>query len=233
MLIVPMEIVDNIIDFIFPKICFISDVKLEKDNSNPFVHDREIKSLERINSFDLSELQKKINADYSFSLFTFRENDNFSKIIYQLKYGGMKRLGIYMGKILGQELHDYVNKLNITSFDVIMPIPLYKTKLRERGYNQSEYLCEGVNEIFHTKVINDIVHRKRNTKTQSKLNNQQRTQNVKDAFEIDDKAAEIFEKNIILIDDVVTTGSTLNEVIRILKDSHSGKILVCTLAMAR
>jgi ComF family protein len=228
-----MEIIDDIVDFIFPKICLISDVRLDEDNSNPYVNDHEIKSLERINSFDQSELEKKINADYSFSAFTFRENDNFSRIIYQIKYGGMKKLGFYMGRILGQELHNHINKFNIAPFDLIIPVPLYKTKLRERGYNQSDYLCQGINEIFHTKVIADIIHRKRNTKTQSKLNNQQRAQNVKGAFEINNRVSEIFEKNIILVDDVVTTGSTLNEVIKTLKDSNSGKILVCTLAMAR
>ncbi len=222
------------LDFIFPPASIITGQSLNEDNSNQYISDDEINLISRVSYSDLEDLRNKIIADHSFSLFAFREGDEFSKLIYGLKYGGMKRLGAWLGRLFGNELEKYSRENNLSEFDLIIPVPLFKTKLRERGYNQSDFICKGVNEIFRINFIPDLVKRIRHTSTQTKLSREERIRNMKDAFEINKKYEnEIIGKNIILIDDVVTTGSTMNEVIKILKENQCGEVLAGCLAMAR
>lgn len=229
-----VQLLHNIINFIYPKICIVSEIRLDESNSNPFINDYEIKSLAKVGTSDLRDLENKLLSDVSFSLFVFRENDNFSKIIYQLKYGGMKKLGVFLGKLLGTEVKKFIEEKNLSDFDYIIPVPLFKTKVRERGYNQSDYICQGVSDILNIEFINDFVIRNRHTKSQSKLDRYKRAENVKNAFEINSKYEKtIFDKEIILVDDVVTTGATLNEVVKVLRNGSCRKIMVCTLAMAK
>jgi ComF family protein len=229
-----MDLVRSLLDFIFPKTSIISDKRLDENNSNQYVGDSEINLLPKVTGADLDDLKNKLNADFVFSLFAFREGYEFSGIIYRLKYGGMKRLGIYLGELFGKELNKYINSKNISPFDSIIPVPLFKTKLRERGYNQSDYICIGINKIMGSIFIPQLVKRIRHTSTQTKLNREERILNMKNAFEINKKYKnEIIGKRIILVDDVVTTGSTMNEVIRILKENQCEEVLACCLAMAR
>lgn len=224
----------EIIDFILPKISLYSDIRIDGRNSNSYINDDEIFSIPKVTYEDLVELNEKLIADISFSHFLIKEGDEFSKIIYQLKYGGMKKLGICLGELIGHELQIIIQTNNIKEFDFILPVPLYKTKLRERGYNQSEYICKGIVKYLNSELIPDPVQRVRHTSTQTKLNREERISNMKDAFMINERYKEIiFGKRIIVVDDVVTTGSTLNEVIKVLKDNNCGVVMACTLAMAR
>lgn len=225
---------NEILDFIFPKISLISDERIDSENSNQYISDEEVLSLSKVTYEDLSELNVKLIADISFSYFSFREGDKFSKIIYQLKYGGMKKLGVYLGDLIGHQLQIIIETNNINEFDIIMPVPLFKTKLRERGFNQSEYICRGIERYLKSELIPDLVQRVRHTSTQTKLNKDERISNMKDAFIVNEKYyRNIPGKRIIVVDDVVTTGSTLNEVIKILKNNNCGEVMACTLAMAR
>ena len=225
---------NDLIDFIFPKTSLLSGERLDEGNSNSYIKDEEINLINRVSPEDLAEFREKVNSDIAFSYFTFREGDDFSKLIYQIKYGGMKRLGKYLGEITGKELKVQMGKDIHDEFDLIIPVPLFKTKLRERGYNQSDLICRGINEHLKLKFIPDLVKRIRHTFTQTKLNREERIDNMKDAFVLNTKYKdEIYGKKIIVVDDVVTTGSTMNEVIKILRANHSAEILAFTLAMAR
>lgn len=225
---------NDLIDFLFPKTSIISDERLDENNSNPYIKDEEILSLSKVTADDLDELKNKVTADLAFSIFAFREGDDFSKIIYQLKYGGMKRLGKFLGEITGRELILQFEKENLREFDLIIPVPLYKTKYRERGYNQSDLICNGINKYLELEFIPDLVKRVKYTSTQTKLNREQRIDNMKDAFELNKNYKDlIYGKSIIVVDDVVTTGSTMNEVIKVLKDNCCGKVMGCTVSMAR
>lgn len=224
----------EIIDFIFPRVSLISEKRIKNDNSNQYLNDEEISLIPKVTYEDLSELNEKLDADISFSYFSFREGDEFSKIIYQLKYGGMKNLGIFLGELIGHELQIIIETNNIKDFDYIFPVPLFKTKLRERGFNQSEYICKGIVQYLNSEMVFDLAERVRHTSTQTKLNRDERITNVKDAFVFNEKHKEsISGKRIIIVDDVVTTGSTLNEVVKVLKENNSGEVMACTVAMAR
>ena len=225
---------NDLIDFLFPKTSIISDERLDENNSNPYIKDEEILSLSKVTADDLEELRNKVTADLAFSIFAFREGDDFSKIIYQLKYGGMKRLGKFLGEIAGRELILQFEKENLREFDLLIPVPLYKAKYRERGYNQSDLICNGINKYLEFEFIPDLVERVKHTSTQTKLNREQRINNMKDAFDMNEKYKDyIYGKRIIVADDIVTTGSTMNEVIKVLKDNCCGEVMGCSVAMAR
>jgi ComF family protein len=224
---------NDIIDFIFPKICILSDIKLTPNNSNQYIDDKFLNSIQRVNINDLLELKLKLKSDYSYSLFRFQEDSDTQKLIHYLKFEGMKRLGYFLGKYFANELINKTEFKNADIFKIITPVPLHKIKFRERGYNQSDYICRGMNEVLNLKYIEDLIIRKKNTTTQTHLSIHERELNVKNAFikNLDHKN-EFRDSNIILIDDVITTGATLNEIIKVLRKSGVNKIMCLSLAMA-
>ncbi len=146
-----------------------------------------------------------------------------------------------IGKIFGRELGDVIKRTGI-NFDFVIPVPLHIAKYRERTYNQSEYICYGINEVTGIPVIENCLKRIRYTKSQTKLKFTERQKNVKDAFQVNKKyvvetpasggCPVLNGKNIILTDDLITTGSTIFECARILKSAGCGKLLICSAAMA-
>lgn len=109
--------------------------------------------------------------------------------------------------------------------DYIIPVPLHKKRYKERGYNQSYLLSKQIAKDINVSVNTNILFRIKNTPKQSKLNREKRLKNLDNAFMVKNKEA-LLNKNILLIDDVFTTGSTINECSRILKESGSKKVFV-------
>jgi competence protein ComFC len=112
---------------------------------------------------------------------------------------------------------------------VLVPIPLSKAKLRKRGYNQAEILAKELSKKLNFPVQN-LLMRTRETKTQVGLTNLQRKLNVKDAFKLINQKSSIINQNVLLVDDVATTGSTLLEAAKILKKAGAGRVFGLTLA---
>lgn len=223
---------DNIKDFFFPKICIISDKKLSRENSNDFIDDNLLSGLPGLTPDDLLEIRAKVKADYFNSYLPFRAESPAKVLIHYLKYRGFSKIGIFLGKYYGAEYARSFTKLK--QYDIICPVPLFKTKVRERGYNQSEFICSGLNSVIGISQINDLVIRTRHTKSQTHLKYFERMSNVKDAFRINDSfRGKITGKSILLVDDVVTTGATMNEVIKVLRNEDIKEISAFTIASAR
>ncbi|MBK8982925.1 MAG: ComF family protein [Ignavibacteria bacterium] len=225
---------ESILEFIYPPSCILSDEYISNENSNRYIKDDRFNLLFRISDKDKIDLKNKLMSEYSFSVFTFYERDDFSKIIYNIKYGGMRKLAVYMGEILGLEFMKTNDSNNFPEFDMIVPVPLHRSRQRERGFNQSKLISTGMSNITGIKVTEDLLIRVKNTSSQTRLNKLRRKLNIENAFEINSKyLTEINEKNIIILDDVITTGSTINEAVKILKQNGAGEIMCCSLAMAR
>jgi competence protein ComFC len=153
-------------------------------------------------------------------------DDYYQILIHRLKYNQK----IPLGRRLAQKLGETVSwDRNFSSCDVVIPVPLHRARKRERGFNQSEILAEGVSRVIDVPVSKDILKRKRNTKDQTHLNVQQRKENVEGAFAVihPDK---IIGKRVILVDDVMTTGVTLNECAKMLLQAGAKVIFAVTLA---
>ncbi len=144
--------------------------------------------------------------------------------IQQFKYNN----GRYLAEPLGNFLVEcYL--LNSMNCDVVIPVPLHEKRMAERGFNQAELLAKQLETKLHIPLANGILERVRYTQTQTSLTKTQRQENVKKAFKVLEKNF-VKGKTILLVDDVYTTGSTLNECARVLFLAGAEKVFCLTLA---
>jgi ComF family protein len=225
-------ILSDVVDFLYPRVCIVSENNLPEDNSNKYILDSTLANLERVSKNQLNELRGKVKSDFAFALYDFAQKSDFEKVIHHLKYSGMKDLGIFLGQHLAGYAGLEIQEQEI-NYDYIIPVPLHKTKVRERGYNQSEYLVKGLSENLKIPCLFDAISRRRYTKSQTKLTLLEREKNIRDAFALSvNYKDELKDKNLILLDDVITTGATVNECIKILREAGADKIFTLSLAMA-
>ncbi len=144
------------------------------------------------------------NIKYSTAFFFFRKGSKYRTLIHKLKYKGKDYLGIELGRMSGAEIKDSF----FSEIDIIIPVPLHPAKKRIRGYNQSEMISKGLSEIMDKPYKTDILLRNIFTETQTKKNLEERRKNVNTAFKLKNQQY-IEGKHVLLVDDVVTTGSTL------------------------
>lgn len=139
-----------------------------------------------------------------------------------------------MAPVLGKLLIKYLNSLN-PKFSilnsVVIPIPLHKSRERQRGFNQAKLMAEYVADYFNLPLVEDL-ERIKKTESQAKMKNkEERLKNISGCFKITNPNS-IKEKNVVLIDDVFTTGDTINEAIKILKENGAKKIIALVAAKA-
>ena len=149
------------------------------------------------------------------------------RLMHQLKYKGNKELGKQLGRLMGYELQK-TNRFNKPDF--LVPLPLFASKEKRRGYNQATVLCEGIAEVMNIEIARDVIVRTQHTETQTKKGRIERWQNMEGKFEMM-KPGKIQNKNILLVDDVITTGATLEACGHELLQASS-KLSIATLCYA-
>jgi ComF family protein len=162
-----------------------------------------------------------------FSVFDF--NETAQAIVHEFKYGGKKRLAFTMGQMCMRLIPESFFK----GMDIIVPVPLFIFRRLKRGYNQAEYFARGITSMKENNVslLPHALVRKRPTKNQTGLSRKNRQMNMQNAFIVPvRKVPLIRNKNIIIVDDVVTTGATTLECARALLSAGCGKVKVLSLA---
>jgi ComF family protein len=147
-------------------------------------------------------------------------------MVHLVKYQGMKRLGRFLGKMAGGTFPSVPSS---AGDGVMVPVPLHKVRLRERGFNQSEWIAKGIGESMGIPLSASVLSRKKQTKTQTQLSAPQREKNVRDAFTVTNSEA-VKDRAVFLVDDVITTGATLNACARCLKDAGAASVIGLALA---
>lgn len=158
----------------------------------------------------------------------FHPKNRVQKLLHKLKYKGVKELGVLMGKKYGLMLK---NAQPYDSIDYIIPVPLHPDKFKSRGYNQSEEFAKGLSLSMNIPQLNDQLFRKIASSTQTKKTKIERWENVKDIFEIKDSSL-LEGKHILLVDDVITTGSTLEACARVLLEVKGIELSVAAIGAA-
>ncbi len=159
--------------------------------------------------------------------FYFTKGSKIQHLIHQLKYKGNQQVGEFIGNLYGQKLKKSVfNKV-----DMIIPVPLHLKKIKKRGYNQSTCFAKGLSMALQKPVEEQAVIRKSFTETQTKKSRWNRWLNVSEAFEVIDKE-KLQEKNILLVDDVITTGATMEALVSKLSQSVHAQFYVASIAYA-
>lgn len=147
----------------------------------------------------------KLPLQAAYALYYFNKGGNVQRMMHHFKYDGMQRIGHVLGNIAGKQLA--TNPL-FASVDVIIPVPLHKKRLRERGYNQSACFAFGLAERMNAAVELDNLVRIVATETQTHKSRFARSENMKEVFAVA-RPLELEGKHVLLVDDVITTGSTL------------------------
>lgn len=138
------------------------------------------------------------------SFIYFDKESRYRNILHELKYKGQQQVGLEMGRFFGLELRETL----FAKADLIIPVPLHISKYRKRGYNQSTLIANGISEVLKIPVRTDLLLRRSNTKTQTHKSRFDRWINVQDTFHIQQTPV-LENKYVLLIDDVITTGATM------------------------
>lgn len=223
---------DGIVDLIFPPTCYacgqyepLKDLLLchPCNETLPWIENSAVAkaALEGKEHFpvDIEEIN---------SLLFFTKSSKTQKLIQEIKYHDQRKLAVFLGELLGRKLQ---LENAITNY-VLLPVPIHHKRLKERGYNQAYEIAKGIEAVTHIPIENDVLIRATFEGSQTAKNKYQRAQILNTAFTYNPLTQVDRKKHIILIDDVITTGSTVNSCTNQLKKAGFQNIEVACLAIS-
>jgi len=218
-----------IFDFFLPRICPGCNTKISDQNkpvctdclNSILVADTDKINFEFKKNFDSSKVIKDFHSKY-----IFETDKTLQHIIHALKYNRQFKLGFFLGHVLGEEIQS-----NNWGIDLIVPVPIHHLRKAERGYNQTDYIAKGLSSSLKIPCSTNLLKRTRHTESQTKLNMNERAQNVSNAFKVT-TSKKIKDKNILIVDDICTTGATLLECGIVLYKAGAGSIYASSIAIA-
>lgn len=170
----------------------------------------------------------RIPVETGTSLFRFEKGSAYQLLLHELKYRGNRKAGWYLGRLLGNELVH----TTFSCCDLMIPIPLHKKRLLERGYNQSEIIARGASQVMGIPVVTDLLVRSQHQKSQTSMGRYDRFENVRGNFTLKPGSCDLSGKKILLIDDVVTTGATLEACSELLLKNFQCLVFIATVSCA-
>jgi ComF family protein len=173
-------------------------------------------------------LAGRIPLQQACSFFLFEKSGKIQKLLHSIKYQKQKELAEFLGKKYADEL---ALAGALSNIDVILPIPLHPNKIKQRGFNQSEWFAKGLAQGLQLQLETTYLSRAKETGTQTKKRKYARWENVEGVFFLN-KPEALKNKHVLLADDVITTGATLEAVWQCLKEVEGIKVSVCALAFA-
>ncbi|MBP1649052.1 MAG: competence protein [Bacteroidetes bacterium] len=221
-------------DFLFPPLCFACERLLGEEEEivcAPCL--AAIRSVSEADSHyqdTLDSLASEGTISGLVAAYYFEAGGPLQTLVHQLKYSGMTSVGSFLGERLGEKVKRELVGLHISC---VVPVPLHLSKRRERGYNQSEYICRGMSSVLAAPVMPKMVVRKVYTQTQTMLNSEERKHNVAGAFALRGRRPPMMKNaTVLLVDDVVTTGSTMRSCARVLMEGGAKQVIACAVALA-
>jgi len=166
--------------------------------------------------------------EYHYAHSIFRYEDDIVRLVHKLKFSEKITYARSIGEVLFSAFKSN-EVLRVEKPDCLLPVPLHTSRLRQRGFNQSIEIARVISEKCNIPMECNSVIRQRNTVSQTSLKARERQRNISDAFSV---ASDLCGKHVLIIDDVVTTGSTVNELARLLKKNHIERVGVLSVARA-
>jgi ComF family protein len=222
----------SFIDLIFPRICagceqplqlnedqICTDCRFELPLTNSHLQPNE-----KLNN----KFRGKVKLEHSFAYLKFVKGGKVQRIMHELKYKGNREVGELLGRMYGAELkqNGFSDK-----FDLILTVPLHKKRLIIREYNQSDCIAKGLSESMDIEWRGDVLKRGIETETQINKSRLERYENMQDVFFVD-KPEGLSERKIVLVDDTLTTGATLESCVLALNDVGVKNVSIIAMAMA-
>lgn len=225
---------DGLLHLIYPELCLVCDSELARSEKNicsscyanlhftTFENYIEANATEQL-FWGRAQLQS------AYSLLYYEKTNSSKALLQALKYEHKPQVGEFFGEHIGLLIKD---KLSYKTIDVLIPVPLHPKKLHSRGYNQSEQIAIGISKELGVPVNTKALIRAKNAKSQTRLGRFDRWDNVNDQFLSTKEIGQY--KHIALVDDVITTGSTLESIIQDIQSQYpSIQVSVISLALAK
>lgn len=226
-------LIDDIVDFVFPRHCIICKKRLTRQEKYICIPCYGLIPRTQFHTVESSDLEKlfwvcadkvKIGRAVSFFYYT----DTCREILFKLKYKKNPRIGTYI-------VSQYVKEIETSGFfdgiDMIVPIPLHWIRQCKRGYNQSDYIAEGISKMMGIPICTKAVKRVVNNKSQTLMRRSERADNVKNIFRLIHPEM-LTNRHVLIVDDVVTTGSTIISCIGEIAKATNVKVSVLALSYA-
>jgi ComF family protein len=225
------RLIDDLICLVFPRICACCGNSLWKHEeiictSCDFRLPRTRFHLESDNPASRTFWGRVVVENATAYLY-FNKGNKAQQLVHLLKYKGRKDIGIFFGEQHGRLLKE---SADYQSVEMILPVPLHKKKFMKRGFNQSEQYAVGISRVMQIPVNAHILERCHFSDTQTKKSRFERWKNVSDLFTAKN-TSQLEGKHVLLVDDVITTGATLEACIRVLSDIPGIRISVAAIAM--
>lgn len=170
----------------------------------------------------------RVEVERAAAYLFFQKGGRVQNLLHQLKYNNQPEVGAKLGRSYGRQLHESGFTGDI---DMVVPVPLHRRKQKQRGYNQSTMFAMGIAEVAGVDWSDNLLVRKVNSATQTQKTRQERWDNVKDIFAVSD-ASQLEGRHILIVDDVVTTGATLEACAKTILHIENTRVSVATIAFA-
>lgn len=215
-------------DLIYPRVCEVCGKSLVQSEDYlctacltdfPFA-DQDFTAGENI----LEQFEVAYRPEQLFALFYYDKYSNYKNLIYLIKYHSYRKLGVWLGRMLGEKMKSGCRA------DCIIPIPLHQKRERQRGFNQALEIARGINEILHIELMDYAVERVKNNVSQTGKNAAERLKNVENIFLLT-CPEKLRGRHVLLVDDVITTGATIGSCLRVI--AAAGEVHFTLACLAR
>lgn len=224
-----MQFLKDGLSIFYPSLCICNKSLLKTENILCSVcrHNLPIISIKNYTENEITNVfYGRVPIKKATALLYFNKDNSTQKLIHQLKYKGNQEIGTLLGSWLGNQLKE---QGTFTDVDYIIPVPLHPKKESERGYNQVTSFGQSLSKILHIEYLNDVLQRVSSSKTQTLKERFERFKNSNTKFFLMD--TQILEnKHILIIDDVITTGATLEACCNELLKTKNISISIATMA---
>jgi len=170
----------------------------------------------------------RLPVKHVMALFKFTKESRIQNLLHKLKYKNHPEIGTMLGRLYGSELLDRAYK---NEFELIIPVPLHPSRKRTRGYNQSAEFGKGLSEVLDIPCREEFMERIVKTSTQTRKTKLNRWENVSEVFRVV-RPEGIVNKKVLLVDDVITTGATLEACAKVLLEQHCKDISIACISAA-
>lgn len=228
-----MRFFEDIVNILFPNLCCTCNKALTRNEELICFHCRSELPKTLFDDFIQNDLTDrfygKFEISFGVSLLYFYKTGITQNLLHQFKYNNYPEIGEMIG---GWLAHQYLKRQDAKQIDVIIPVPLHPRKERIRGYNQSQYFARGISEVIDIPTDFTSLVRTQYQKSQTHKTKEQRWKSVENAFKIIDPQ-KIENKKVLIVDDVITTGATLEACGHQLVNSGASEIGIATMALAK
>ena len=226
------RIADDLINLLFPLLCNACGEHLhygEKEICSHCLYDLPYTDFHlHAHNPVAQQFWARVPCNAAMAMLYFKKGNKVQNLMHSLKYKGKTDLGRILGNLMGEKLR---SSKAYEGIDVIIPVPLHAKKEKLRGYNQSLFIANGIAEVLGIPVKNANLLRRKATASQTKKSRYTRYENMESVFEVW-QPEELKDKHILLIDDVITTGATLEACSNALLNVGIKKLSIATLAFA-